>query len=90
MTYIVVFNDEQGALWPMGWDEDCKGALCGTDMTRRPPVLFNDRASARRAIRVSAAFAKLCAAQGLPVNEDFRDAIKCVKIVKCIGEGEKP
>lgn len=86
MTYIVVFDDEQGACWPMCWDVDCEGALCG--LNGGGVALFDDKAAARKAIRISAAYAKLCKAQGKPANEDFLEAIGCVKVVKCVREGE--
>ena len=80
-NFIVVFDDTQGACWPMCWDADCAGALCG--LTGSPVALFASRAEARTAIRISTAYARLCKAQGKPANDDFLDAIACVKIVPC-------
>ena len=77
-SYIVVFDDEQDACWPMCWDDSCAGALCV--LTAGPIALFDSRAAARRAIRISTAYAKLCQAQGKPANEDFLDCIKFVKV----------
>lgn len=74
-----MFNDESAA-WPMGWDSDCKGALCAI----HPPVLFKSRIDARKAIRISTRFAQLQSAQGKPANTDFTDSLKFVKIVPCI------
>jgi hypothetical protein len=79
-AYIVVFDDEQGLAFNYTDEKDCTGALCYGSPVR----LFPDRKSARKAIRVSVVYAKLCAAQGKPVNTDFTDAIKCIKIVPCI------
>lgn len=52
MSYIVVFDDEQGACCPMGWDEACAGALSA--MTDGTVALFADKAAARKAIRLIA------------------------------------
>ena len=82
MSYIVVFDDEQGAFWPMGWDTSCDGAL--STMTDMTVALFADKAAARKAIRISAAYAKLRHAQGLPENTDFTDGAKCLKLVKIL------
>lgn len=79
--FIVVFDDEQQLCIPMGWDADCRGALCVH--TGGPVALFESKAAARLAIRISTAYAKLCQVQGKPVNEDFLSGIKCVKVIPC-------
>lgn len=78
--FMVVFDDEMGVCAPMGLDADCDGALCANS---GPVALFTSRADARRAIRISTAYAKLRKEQGLPVNEDFLGALTFVRIVKC-------
>ena len=75
---MVVFDDEQGVCAPMGWDAECPGALCSAGVL--PAVLFPSRKEARAAIKVSVAFARLCQAQGRPVNEDFTVGLKCVRL----------
>lgn len=80
--YIVVFEDGMGICVPMALDKDCAGALVG--MTGSDPIaLFDSRSDARKAIRISTAYAKLCAAQGLPANEDFLTCPKSVRVVPC-------
>lgn len=80
--WIVCWDDEMGACWPMGRDEDCDGALCS--MHDGKIVMFLSRSDARRAIKISTAYAKLCKAQGLVANEDFLEGITNVKIVECV------
>ena len=46
-------------------------------------TVIHSRAEARRAIRVSTAYAKLRKAQGLPANDDFLEGIGNVRIVEC-------
>ena len=65
---IVVWADDMGLCIPMGWDDDCEGAICGF---QKDVALFSDRREARRAIDISTKFAALCKAQGKPANEDF-------------------
>ena len=79
--YIVVFDDQNGLLIPMQFDPDCIGALTG--FRRGDVALFDSRADARKAIRISAALAKLFRAQGKPANDDFLEDIKHVRIVGC-------
>lgn len=79
--WIVCWDDQMGACWPMGKDPDCDGALCALHTGKI--AMFSSRAAARKAIKVSAAYAKLRKAQGLPANEDFREAIANVRIVEC-------
>lgn len=79
--FIVVFDDEQAACWPMSWDADCAGALCG--FSGCGVALFTSRQAARKAIRISTAYAKLRKAQGKPANDDFLEGIACVKIIQC-------
>jgi hypothetical protein len=66
--------------WPMGWDDDCEGAVCIMSMK---PVVFGTRKSAQRAITISAAFCRLNQALGKPANTDFTTARKSIVIRKC-------
>lgn len=79
--FIVLWDDEMGVCCPMGWDDDCDGALCCiTDSV----AIFPDRKAARRAIDISAKFAQLRRSQGKPVNLDFiGDARKNLRVVPC-------
>jgi hypothetical protein len=77
---MVLYDNEQVACVPMGWDTDCDGALCCAGR----PVVFPNRAAARRAIRISIAHARLRMAQGRPWNEDFIALIQYVKIVPVV------
>ncbi len=82
MRYIVVYEDENsGMCWPMGWDDECQGAISA--MTNGTVAIFDGKASARQAIRVSTAYAKLRQVQCLPFNDDFLSGIKNVKLVEC-------
>ena len=66
--FIVVWDDQQGVCWPLGWDDDCEGAICANT---NQVAAFSNRADARRAIKISERFAALCEAQGKPANDDF-------------------
>jgi hypothetical protein len=79
--WIVCWDDQMGACWPMGKDAGCEGALCA--LHNGKIVMFSSRADARKAIKVSTAYAKLRKAQGLPANEDFLGDIVNVRIVEC-------
>ncbi len=79
MSFIVIFDDEQGLCQPMGWDDECKGALCACTGS---VAVFDTRAEARRAIAVSRAYMRLCEAQGKPTNDDWRPACaNCIKVL---------
>ena len=79
--YIVVYDDGEAVCAPMGWDTDCDGAVCATS---GPIALFADRRAARRAIRISTAYAKLRREQCMPANGDFSiDGSRCVKVLPC-------
>ena len=80
--YLVAFSDQE-FFFPMTWDKHCDGALCAT-FDGEPPVLFSSRTDARKAIRISTAFARLCKEQGKPCNDDFLDDIKCVMVIPCV------
>ena len=69
-----------GEQWTYGWEDECEGALELCD----PPVVFPDRQSARRAVEISKAFAKLMKAQGNPYNEDFIDSPTRIRIVPVV------
>lgn len=76
--FIVVFDDQMGLCSPMGPDSECEGAIC---CHSGRVTLFPTQREARKAIRISAAFARLCAAQGKPANEDFTTARKHLRIL---------
>lgn len=78
--FIVVWDDDMGLCCPMGWDSDCEGALCAN---AGRVALFRSRAAARKAIRISAAYAKLCNEQGKRANDDFLEGIGHVKVLEC-------
>ncbi len=79
--WIVCWDDEMGACWPMGSDTDCEGALCALHTGKI--AMYASRAAARKAIKVSTAYAKLRKAHGLPPNDDFLEGIANVRIVEC-------
>lgn len=78
--YIVVYDDDGGLCCPMGADEACAGAVCVSKVVK----IFPDRKSARKAIRISRAYAILNQEQGRPANTDFTDGIKCIKVLPCV------
>ena len=80
--YIVLWDDKQGVCGPMGWDDDCGGSLCCINKTI---AIFPSRKAAQKAINISAKFAQLRLAQGLPANLDFvGTARKNLRIVECV------
>lgn len=80
--FIVVYDDNDCLCLPMGWDDDCAGALCSPTGDR--VALFASREAARKAIDISAKFAALCRAQGKPANDDFiGTARKNVRVLAC-------
>ena len=79
--WVVCWDDQMGACWPMGRDTDCEGALCALHTGKI--AMFTSRAAARKAIKVSTAYAKLRKAQGLHANDDFLEGIANVRIVEC-------
>ena len=79
--FIVCFDDEMGACWPMQLDTDCAGALCA--LGRGKIAIFRNKADARKAIKISTAYARLRSAQGLGANADFLDQLRHVKVVEC-------
>lgn len=77
---IVVYDDsDNGYCFPMAFDADCDGAICSAG-ERDAVAMFPDAASARKAIRISKRFAALQIEQGLPVNTDFTEGIKKIKV----------
>lgn len=84
--FIVVHDDSDGLCVPYNFDSDCEGAIC----CRSDNVAyFATKEDAKRAIKISIAFAKLLVAQGKPHNSDFIEDIKYVKIVPLtVGGGE--
>lgn len=79
--FIVVYKDNDTLDLPFGWDDNCLGALC---CYSDAVALFTSRKLAQQAIRISARYAALRAAQGKPVDTDFLDGIANVKIVPCL------
>jgi len=80
MAFLVVYDDESGLCLPMGSDIECKGAICTSALM---PVIFESRAKAKQAIKISRLFAQLQAAQGVPGDSDFLGFYNYVKIRKC-------
>lgn len=78
--FVVVVWDDGDHIFPMAWDSDCEGAICaasGSDSIAQ----FEDPKAARKAVRISTAFAKLRSEQGKTHNSDFIGAnLKNVKI----------
>ncbi len=78
---MVVFDDELGLFAPMGWDENCAGALACT----YPVVIFDDRKQARRAISISRKFAAQRREQGEIVNDDWTpECSKAIQVVSVV------
>lgn len=74
---VVLFDDEGGLAYPMGWDGECEGALEGS----APFVVFPSKAEARTAIRISRKHYELRKLQGKITNEDFSPQCrKCILI----------
>lgn len=71
--FIVVWDDQMGVCAPLGWYDDCEGALCCASGS---VAVFRSRAAAKKAIDISARFAALRKAQGKPTNEDFIGAAR--------------
>lgn len=87
LGFIVVYDDECGVFLPYGWDEDCAGALA----LAVPIVVFPTRAAARKAITISAQYARLCKAQGVAAMDDFLPPDRSrVKIVPVVAASEVP
>ena len=79
--FIIVWDDGQGLCAPLGFDEDCPGAVC---CTNAEVALFPSRPSARKAIRISKKYAALRQAQGLPENTDFvGESARYLQIIPC-------
>lgn len=77
--YMVFYKSEDGLInFPMGADPSCAGAIQSDDSA---PVLFPSRQDARKAIRISAANARLLREQGEPENTDFTVDIGLIKVV---------
>lgn len=83
---FMVVLDSTEYTWMMGLSPDCDGALAYTDIA---PALFGSRQEAQRAIAISVAHAKLCAAQGKPVNTDFTTERSRLKIIRCVVVAER-
>jgi len=80
--YIVLWDDQMGVCCPMGWDEDCAGAICCSQKTI---AIFASPKAARKAIDISTKYALLRRAQGKNVNVDFLGACrKNLRVVECV------
>lgn len=86
-NYIIVFDDGYGLCVPAVRDPDCDGALCFA--AEGDVAGFTSRDKAQRAIRISKAHAKLQQAQGKPLNTDFTESAKCIKIRKVTSDEEE-
>lgn len=78
MQFLVVFDDQGSLCIPMGKDSECEGAIC---IASPKVALFNSRAAAKRAIKISRLFAELRKAQGMPANEDFLNGYKNIRLI---------
>lgn len=78
--YIVVYDDRECLVLPMGWEEECEGALCSSG---GPIAFFNSRREALKAISISSKFAALRKAQGKPHNTDFTEGKSNLYIRPC-------
>lgn len=83
--FIVMYDDGQGLCVPFTWDDDCDGALCSRGAGETVAV-FPSRADARKAIRISNAYAKLCVEQGKPSNTDFTTTPRFIIIAELKGK----
>lgn len=80
--FFVFFDDQQGICFPMGWDDDCEGAICSWCEPGKVAV-FRTRKDARTAIGISIRWNELLRAQGKVRNEDFDpECRKCLIIVE--------
>lgn len=78
--FVIVVWDDSDHIFPMAWDSDCEGAICCASSSC-DIAQFEDAKAARKAIRISTAFAKLRSEQGKTYNSDFIAAnLKNVKI----------
>lgn len=75
--FIAIYDDGDCIISPMGWNEDCDGAI---ESACPSVALFATRSDARKAIRISTAFARLNEAQQGTANTDFLPP--CLKNVK--------
>ena len=81
--FVVVYDDDDCVQLPTAFDKDCEGALtCISD--GQDVAAFEDMASAKTAIRITTAYARLRKLQGKPANDDFdKKNLGKVKIVCC-------
>lgn len=78
---MVIFDDGDLIQCPAETDPNCEGALLIPGSPVRPAI-FPDRASARKAVRISTARERLAEAQGKSVSEDWTsDRAKYIKVV---------
>lgn len=77
---IVIFYADDSVHSVFGWDDHCDGAICHS----LTPTVFPTREAARRAIRISRSYALLCLSQGKPVNTDFTEDLKYIRIVDVV------
>lgn len=82
--FIIVYDDDDCLCVPMKFDADGDGAVCCSNTDAEDSVaLFETKAAAQKAIRISVKFAQLCEAQGKSVNTEFTEGKKNVRIVPC-------
>lgn len=78
----IIVWDNGNHIFPMGFDPECDGAVCCAGESE-DIAMFPTIADARKAIKISIAFAKLRFEQAKTVNVDFLgDSLKHVKIRK--------
>lgn len=82
--FMVMYDDEQGVQAHYGADAECAGAI---EYSANAPLLFADRAAARKAITISERNARLREAQGLPENSDFTTGKKFIRVVPVYAAG---
>ena len=84
--FMVMYDDGCGLCYPLGWDALCEGGLqCGG-----AAVVFPDRASAQRGIRISEFNAKMLREQGKPYDDSWTEYRKRIRILPVVmAKGDK-
>ena len=82
-NFIVVYDDKMDMCMPYAFSKECRGALeptCAGGIL----ALFKTRKDARKAINISAAFARLQISQGVSYNHDFLGVERVnVRVLEC-------
>lgn len=74
--FMVMYDDACSLTYALGWDALCEGGL----QISMSAVVFPDRASARRAIKISELNAKLLREQGKPHDDCWTEYRKYIRI----------